>query len=167
MNKRDVRDRMIRLVISSLVREELTLNEQRAVLSLLRDTDFYLDLHDTVGSVFSALEEKARRPRLDTTRNKKLEAEREDTTFASERSLEEIQRLVRRKRLSKVGLLNTLKKINFELAGNMSEDASLSLIIESFFIHSSEDERSKLLELLRGEKHTDEYLQGIAERNNP
>lgn len=168
MSKRDIRDRLIRIITSTLVREDFSANEQRAILSLLGAPDFYQNLRETVSAVFMAIEDNSGRSRQsNAARAKKLEAASEDTSAASEQLLGEILSLVRRKRLSKAGLLSILNKVSAELASHMTEDASITLIVESFFLHSSDEQRRKLSEILRGDKAGDEYLQGIAERNEP
>lgn len=74
--------------------------------------------------------------------------------------------IAKRKRLSKAALLNILNKVDSNVANNLSTESSITRIVETFFLHSSQEQRYELFNLLAGEKRDDEYLKGISERHN-
>lgn len=165
MSKRDIRDRLIRLVVAALVREDLSPAEQRAIVSSLGDSSFLLDLQSTIDAVFIAINENSTPSRPSAPRSKNIEGDLQDVG-REVAMLDEAMYYVRRKRLSKAGLRNILEKVDAQLAHNVSENTTIAVMLESFFIHSSENRRVKLLSLLGSENGGDEYLRGIAERND-
>lgn len=165
MSKRDIRDRLIRLIVAALVREDLSRAEQRAIVSSLGDSNFLLDLHSTIDAVFFAINENSTPSRPSAPRSKDIEGDLQDVG-REEELLDEAMHYVRRRRLSKAGLRNILEKVDAQLARNVSDNSTIAVMLESFFLHSSPNRRIKLLSLLGSENNEDEYLRGIAERDN-
>ncbi|WP_157126820.1 hypothetical protein [Burkholderia metallica] len=165
MSKKDVRDRLIRIFISSLLKEEFSQNERRMVVNILRSPDFGFDFSEIVDTVYSAIEGRGAWSRVMLSAEKS-ESERENRSNAPEELLDEIMQIVKRKRLSKAALLNILNKVDGSVANNLSAESSVTRIVEAFFLHSSREQRHELFNLLAGEKRDDEYLKGISERHN-
>ncbi|WP_321809180.1 MULTISPECIES: hypothetical protein [unclassified Burkholderia] len=165
MSKKDVRDRLIRIFISSLLKEEFSQNERRAVVNILRSPDFGFDFSEIVGTVYSAIEGHGAWSQVILSAEKS-ESERENRSNSPEELLDEIMQIAKRKRLSKAALLNILNKVDSNVANNLSTESSITRIVETFFLHSSQEQRYELFNLLAGEKRDDEYLKGISERHN-
>jgi hypothetical protein len=165
MSKKDVRDRLIRIFTSSLLKEEFSQNERRVVVNILRSPDFGFDFSEIVDTVYSAIEGHGAWSQVIFSAEKS-ELERENRSNAPEELLDEIIQIIKRKRLSKAALLNILNKVDSNVANNLSAESSVSRIVETFFLHSSKEQRQELFNLLAGEKRDDEYLKGISERHN-
>ncbi|WP_155291454.1 hypothetical protein [Burkholderia multivorans] len=165
MSKKDVRDRLVRILVSSLLKEEFSQNERRMVVNILRSPDFGFDFSEIVDTVYSAIEGRGAWSQVILSAEKS-ESERENRINAPEELLDEIMQIVKRKRLSKAALLNILNKVDGNVANNLSAESSMTGIVEAFFLHSSQEQRCELFNLLAGEKRDDEYLKGISERHN-
>lgn len=173
MSKRDIRERLIRFFVSALVREDLSLNEQRAIISSLGDLQFMSELQQTVGAVFSVIADEAMMLRQNTPNS--MDSSREQPNLGradgsdlrrAGAMLDQAEAIIRQKRMSKAALRDVFEQVDAQLAGHIPMNVSLTSMLHTFFIHSTENRRIKLLTLLASGKDGDEYLRGISERSN-
>ena len=155
--KQNIRNKVIRMLASSILASDLTANEMRKVAnSLIHDNDFLWDL----GSMLKDMAEK-----LDKYSVKKRPADYNYSNISD--ILSEAMNIVKRKRLSKQRILEYITEISpNDRLYSLDTKMTMKEILLNFFNRKSNVEKSELLNLLEtGVKgRDDEYLKGIMRR---
>ncbi|MDR6493180.1 hypothetical protein J2797_003076 [Paraburkholderia terricola] len=165
MNRKEMYDRLLSLLVGTFVRENFSATERRAVLALLKDRDFNLDLHQTVAAVLKVVDERGTGMRVPSLRQKNLDLQRSRLAKDSEELLEKLLSLIRYKRLSKTRVISWLSRIDPDLTSRLSDEDGVASIVQMFFIHATENQRRAMVDMLDPDRDEDDYLRGISERN--
>ena len=146
--KDKLESRVMRIVISGLLKSDLTMSELKKVSEMLMSSpSLTWDIADLLKSV-----SMARSAAYDYS-----------PAPSGGLDFDEIATLVRNKKISRRRLWEAINSVNPKIANEIGDDApSIHILLSEFFERSTRDDWSELRSRLNGKNTADPYLEGIS-----
>lgn len=154
--KVNTREKLIRIIVSSILSSDLTNNEIHSISSSLnRNEDILWDLREILRDITNKLDIYS------STFSKSY-----DTSSPVKERIRKAMDIIKRKRISKIKIISYMELISpSDLILHEVNRIPVKTLIEKYFNSKSENTQSKLINLLEtGGKGGDEYLKGIMDR---
>lgn len=153
-----VEERLIRLILSSILSSDFTRRELRSISKSLNrdDSEFSSRLARTISDTLKSLDDnlspQKNIPDAQPTKNS--------------RNIEQTLSIIKRKRLSKHKILLLINRISPSMTNYLSEGSSMREILNDYFSQESFDKINLFFSQLNSESALgDDYLEGIIDKS--